>query len=339
MKKNSLLILLFFSFFFTNAQNLITLQHNGFSTFHTNLDTAISKSIDGDSIYLPGGTFGFRLPISKTLHFIGVGHHPDSTNATYRTIIGNVDLDSGASSGSITGIYILGQVSIIGNVNGYSIRRCNIVGGIRTTSYFNYPKYFIINENVIGGYDICYSCGNWFSILINGVNSSFLLSNNIIQAKVDIKGATLENNIFLFAGVALQNTTTCYFKNNIFKITGNISSGGSIFRNNLNGGLNGIDNYGNQGSGNFSTTISIDSIFINSNSSIWSYTYDYHLRANSSYKNAGTDGTDLGIYGGVFPWKEGSIPFNPHFQIKTIAPKTNNNGALPVFIKVKAQGN
>ena len=67
------------------------------------------------------------------------------------------------------------------------------------------------------------------------------------------------------------------------------------------------------------------------------YTYNLHLRPNSPLHNAGTDGTDIGIYGGLFPWKEGSVPFNPHIQTKTIGNITDGNGNLQINIKVKAQ--
>jgi hypothetical protein len=45
----------------------------------------------------------------------------------------------------------------------------------------------------------------------------------------------------------------------------------------------------------------------------------------------------VGIYGGAFPWKEGSIPNTPHVTNKNIGHTTNSNGTLPVNIKVAAQ--
>ena len=69
----------------------------------------------------------------------------------------------------------------------------------------------------------------------------------------------------------------------------------------------------------------------------FSYTQDYHLKSNCVGKNAGKDGTDIGIYGGVFPWKEGSVPKNPHIINSTIGGTTNSNSALPINIKVSAQ--
>lgn len=69
----------------------------------------------------------------------------------------------------------------------------------------------------------------------------------------------------------------------------------------------------------------------------FSYQYDFNLQIQSPGINAGTDGTDIGIYGGAFPWKEGSIPINPHIQTKTISSTTDPSGNLPVNIKVMTQ--
>lgn len=94
----------------------------------------------------------------------------------------------------------------------------------------------------------------------------------------------------------------------------------------------------NQGSGNFITNqIPLSSIFVNYSTSNGIYTNNFHLVPGSPFANAGRDGTDIGIYGGTFPWKEGSVPFNPHFQTFIVGPTTNSTGNLPVNIKVAAQ--
>ena len=62
---------------------------------------------------------------------------------------------------------------------------------------------------------------------------------------------------------------------------------------------------------------------------------DYHLIAPMLY--LGTDGTQVGMYGGANPFKEYARPSNPHIVSKTIPFITNQNGILPVNIKAKAQ--
>ncbi len=67
------------------------------------------------------------------------------------------------------------------------------------------------------------------------------------------------------------------------------------------------------------------------------FTDDLHLQTGCVGVGHGTGGTDVGIYGSSSPYKPGAMPFNPHFRQADIAPSTNNNGALPVNIRVAAQ--
>lgn len=81
--------------------------------------------------------------------------------------------------------------------------------------------------------------------------------------------------------------------------------------------------------------------FINSDSNTpFNYPTDnFHLKINSIGKNAGTDGTDIGIYGGLYPWKDGSIPSNPHISLLKVDTKTNANGILNATFQVTPQNN
>ena len=81
----SALMLLAFSFS-SMAQNLITVQNGSKVQFYVSLDSAYVHSVDGDTLYLPGGGYE-SLTVDKRLHIIGVGHNPDSTKATARTIM------------------------------------------------------------------------------------------------------------------------------------------------------------------------------------------------------------------------------------------------------------
>ena len=66
------------------------------------------------------------------------------------------------------------------------------------------------------------------------------------------------------------------------------------------------------------------------------YLLDFHIKAGSAAKGAGTDGKDLGIYGGDGFRVKPPIPF---IEFKEVAKQTNAQGLLPVNFKVKAQGN
>lgn len=319
----------------SHAQNLIALQTNGVSTFYTNLPDALTNAQNGDTIYLPGGSFD-AITISKRLHVIGVGHHPDSTNVTARSIVKGITINSGADNGSISGITLNNNaITFMADLNGFTITRCLLSGGL---NFYNDPNIsnISISENLLG------------TTILQGSNfSNFSMNNNIVIGQVGIDKSTIKNNIFLYFNVYGYNgyplkSNNCVIENNFFVAYLDRNSSNCIYRNNVGGGVNGEDSYGNQGSNNYRDNGTLESIFINYypattliGESI--YKADFHLKPDSPYKNAGRDGTDIGIYGGAFPWKAGSIPANPHFQSLKVRPTTDSNGNLNVKIKVAAQ--
>jgi len=327
-----------------NAQNLITVQHAGTAKFYTKLPDAITGAVAGDTVLIPGGGFD-PISINKRLYIIGVGHNPDSTSVTYRTIISDIQLNAGADNGLITGVQT-GAITFNANLTGNTISRCNL-GVIQVNSAQIIPNKITITENIIA------------YINLPGINH--LLNNNICTSVMGINAggisnSIIRNNIFLYLAPGNVYTnlhaSNCVIENNIFSERNTGSGSGfdgieNIFNNNVNTAIgNGVSQFG-QGTGNLqdgSFGLPLSSIFIvydtsSLNSSDGIYKDNFHLMANSPYKNAGRDGTDIGIYGGTFPWKEGSIPFNPHFQSLNVAPKTDGAGNLKVQITVAAQNN
>jgi hypothetical protein len=112
--------------------------------------------------------------------------------------------------------------------------------------------------------------------------------------------------------------SNCIFNNNLFVQNINFPIGTNLGSNNI-------------------VNQNPSSIFINQSGTTYNYEQNYHLQPTCPGKNAGTDGTDIGVYGGMFPWKDGSLPPNPHVQYKNIQQSTDQNGNLNVNIKVAAQ--
>lgn len=325
------------------AQNLIAIDHNGTTSFENVLDSAISHAQSGDTIYIPGGSFNLNKYINKRLHIVGVGYNADSSAATNYTFISSpLNLIAGADGGSICGISLpngvkFGNTSYSGCPSNYTISKC-YVGSICSWGSYSY-QYSPVNntfiENIID------------NVLFAGGQSNIFF-NNIINSITDIGSYNvLKNNVFLAANWPLSSRlTNSNIDNNIFIGTSSFNVGYSSydFANNVINNNLFVDNISfpfnssNIGSNNIVNQTQ-SSIFINQTGSVFNYSHDYHLKSTCPGKNAGTDGTDIGIYGGSYPWKEGSIPFNPHIQYKKINAKTNSNGTLPVQIKVKAQDN
>ena len=130
-----------------------------------------------------------------------------------------------------------------------------------------------------------------------------------------------ENNIFLAGSVnPISICTQSIFRNNLFVYNWEGPDNQSVFF----------------GSGNIVNQPK-ENIFVNQSGNTFSYAQDYHIKDSSPGKNGGVDGADVGIYGGVYPWKEGGLPFNPQIQVAKIAGTTDANGNLNVNIKVEAQ--
>lgn len=152
----------------------------------------------------------------------------------------------------------------------------------------------------------------------------------------------ISNNIMLFnsnAGsgwVAFYNVASSYISNNIvfrsnptyFYTTCNSNT----FERNILATMPEVgtntftDNYNN---------IDISTVFVNQTGVVFDYSHDYHLVNPSLY--LGTDGTQVGIYGGFYPYKGESVPVNPHIQLKNISTHTDSNGEINIQMQVEAQ--
>lgn len=323
------------------SQGIIALHHNGNTQIFKGTSAfsqAYNAAQNGDTLYLSGGYF-WPVNINKRLVIFGAGHNPDSTQATTQTIIqGTIYLEPDADSIYIEGLYINGNIQYSNSnhkIDYVTIRRCiftdiSFSGDRSTPSLHN-----LIEHNVI----------------LNHADFSnteqLLFRNNIFQNRFHhAYNAVITNNIFLrslhwsyYGGVPLYNVDNSLVQNNIFfnvsPYYGNLGfleCENSQFYKNL---FITTPNYtSNIQSGNYHDYPQAN-IFVNCPSDAFSYTYNYHLQNPSTL--LGTDGTQVGIYGGSAPWKEGSVPKNPHIIQKNIAPQTDNNGMLNIQIKVGAQ--
>jgi hypothetical protein len=318
------------------GQQKVALHHNGTTTIFGGsnpFNDAYLASVSNDTIYLPGGNLPYPPLIDKSLVIIGAGHYPATTVATNRTVLnGSLSIGENADNLYLEGIEIAATLSFNNNqkVDGVVIKRCriNIIGyaGDATTPCINNT----IRECVINSY-------------IDFSNAkSLLFSNNIIGSYI-LRGSELgiSNNIFLASGVIIifnsisnssisnnivfQQSMGYYFQNNctLNTFSNNIITGITPEESNTF-----VNNYYN---------VTIAGLFVNQTGNTFNYTHDYHLVNPSTY--LGTDGNQVGIYGGLFPYKDFALPVNPNIISKTIAPQTNASGELNIQVQVKAQNN
>ncbi len=336
-----------------NAQAKITLQHNGGMTNYSNLTMALNASLDGDTLYLSGGVVVASegsVTIDKKLTIIGAGYHPDSSLATYQTILPfDIYLITGADGGFFTGFNVknirFGSVSSNSVVNNIVVSRCQITG----TVYMNSTIAQSASQNVLFSENIINNIG------YGGVTNAIFEKNIFIQPLEYDYHATYNNCIF--KNVALYYTgyygsyenrflNPGIFTNCIIVISQAPSNGNNVVggvNNNINNSLV-SSNIGPSINVTYGPNVQnplpfevIDSTFISPITNDFTYSQIYHLKPTSHGHNAGTDGTDVGIYGTPFPAKDGAVPFNPHISFKNIGTVTGPSGMLNVEVKVSAQ--
>lgn len=322
------------------AQDVVTLHHSGVTTpYYGNsaFTDAYSASVNYDTIILPGAFYNPPSSIDKKLTIIGTGHFPDSTSATGVTkIMSSLNITSNADSLHLEGLYISGSINFESNqaINDVVIKRNYITGDIVFNGDRSVPCYrALIVQNVF----VSLSADNTLQITVS--------NNHVMGAVYRLNTSVLENNIMYntrysgwpyYCEYVFFDLNQSLIQNNIFLIPNNnfLCAGGvnNVFNKNI---FLASPSLGSGTESGNSYNVAQNSIFVNQSGSSFNYAHDYHLQFPAIY--IGSDGSQIGIYGGLYPFKEGAVPSNPHIQSKTISAITNSNGELSVDVKVSAQ--
>ena len=320
-----------------NAQIIALHSSTGVQMFkgNTAFADAYTAAQNGDTIYLSGNSFTPPAEFNKQLMILGAGHYPDSTVATGKTFInGQVQLRESADNFYLEGVEVTGNVIFYSNeaVDGVIIKRCKINGQFNVLGDLSNPSS---NLGIVG---------NVLGQRINLENAeTALLSNNIIVNTFMFSNGNLINNNIIMGFIWGSSMDYLFYgnnnslNNNIFLWEGynaNVNGSGNIFNNNLY--VEPAPNYGTTATstGNYTGILQGD-IFVSQTGTAFSYLHNYHLKSPTTY--TGAEGSQVGVYGGIFPYKEGAVPLNPHIQVKNIASTTDANGNLQIQIQVGAQ--
>lgn len=333
---------------------------------YTSISGAINSASNGDTIYIHPSSINYgSITVGKSLVFIGPGHHPEYTGGMGASV-GAIRLNNGSSGSKITGL-ILTQVACNLFAQSHDIvisnnffNSLNAIAGGYGSNAGNHggSNNWLIQGNVIIEETGCGGCEVINLRTSANTNSNWIISNNFIQTKSSQNNTTLfdnlnntiiiENNIIVH-----QNTQSLFytgvsggeFRNNIFWITRNeitdimVDANGVIFSNNLTYHSNGSlvpltgDNNVDNSNPNF--------ISIASDNPVWDYANNYQLSPNSPGENAGADGSDVGIYGGGFPFRTEGYPQDfPRLQAfdllsNTIVPP---GGSIEINLKATKAG-
>lgn len=297
---------------------------------------AYNAASPGDTVYLPGGSFN-TVQIDKQLYIFGAGHYVDSTQATGKTVInGNLRLKDNAGSTHIEGIDITGHFEFASSPG-------NSVNNV-TLAYSKVSGSLSLNANgsaSSGNFTLLRSVVMGTSNFSNAVNTA-VFSSFLVDRVYNSYGVLYENNILFYSYGSTTYPTiggdNNIIKNNIFFCPSNKYAGVGGYANQLFNNLftsNG-PMFGNSATvnGNYHP-VPEDEVFVNNLVHNFNYEGNYHLQDPDTY--TGTDGTAVGIYGGLFPYKEGAVPSNPHIRFKNIAPASDTDGNLQIEFIIQAQ--
>lgn len=297
---------------------------------------AYAEAADGDTIYLPGGTFVPPLSITKQLVIFGAGHYPDATTETGKTYInGEMRLAAGADHLHLEGLHITGGFSTLTNVSVNHIRvvRCFISGVISLSGDKT-------NASTNISFTGCVLSGTWINYFDNIVNLA--IHNSIIGGRINGSEANLfSNNIFFYTSnnaYIFINSHNNTIRNSIFYHSSNFYwvsvSTGNTWRNNIIPATAPIFGTDDTDTGNHKG-VAFSPVFVSQSGGAFSYIDDYNLVNPLTYP--GTDGFQVGLYGGVFPYREMAVTIAPHIKSSSVSSKTDAGGNIGVEITVEAQ--
>jgi hypothetical protein len=314
------------------------------STPYNDLEDAVAAAEAGSTVYIPtlehvikanplieGSARPATLLINKKLTLIGAGSHEGVLHST--VLRGNVTLTAEASGTRLEGFTITENL------------------------YFDNVSDFIFNRGQVNG-----------TIFLSGKGGANIFREcqlSYIQSTVSLYGSTGLPDASIFIEIMVQNSIITSFTNGLKKaiFTNNVftNNGGNIFSNvhqsiitnnifTINGVLE--TNFSGSSMNNYTYNLVVGSFgasapdnynVVENNienvslANIFEDQIKYQLKAGSPGKNAGYDGTDMGIYGGLSPAKDKRIPGNPAVTEFTVAGMSAGDGSLPVKVKVEAQ--
>ena len=279
---------------------------------YENLQEAINAAIASDTIYVSLGSYG-DIRINKKLTLIGVGFDINNysyideitfinsidQNSTLGTIIKGFNIDNFKfSTASNTNTFGKTFKNLFFSrckfrdsnyfnpnyiYNGFNFRNCVFTDGgtanlLGSGSHFNH----IFENCYIEKSYVYYTTGNTNRDYFNIIFRNCILDRNIAD---NAKGITIENSIILSPfGTKASTLTDNLFNNNLF--TGS--------------GITGLD---------ASNIVNANPLFENRTGEFSRYN-NYRLKEGSPAKGKGTNGTDIGMFGGNYPFEDysSSIP-------------------------------
>ncbi|SMD44498.1 hypothetical protein SAMN00777080_3120 [Aquiflexum balticum DSM 16537] len=294
----------------------------------TSIQAAVDASADGDILLITGSATSYNdVTINKRLTLIGPGANPNF-NGGASASISTLTFDSSQASNSVLLGLDIGTVNIsVSDCDAVQLKRNRISYILNSSSdQSRVPQNWLVEE--------CNINGSGIQNRVNDITTAnWNIRNSYIVGPINMNGSIFSNNVFYyFFGVDWLIGRNHVITNSIFiNITmGSLtdsSIANSIFTINPN-----INLTTNSSSGNFFET---DPLFVSFSGNDL-YNSDLSLQPSSVGINAGTDGTDIGLFGGKGFLVSG-LPGIPQVESLVILnPNVPQNGTLNIKVDGKA---
>jgi len=281
------------------AKIITVSNHTGDIAMYTSLPTAIDSADAGDSIYVfPSPTSYGSITINKELTLMGAGY---SSSSAYITYLYSINLSNNSSNSKIYGLYLT-EISCSSAIRNLIIARCYFSSSVSLNG-----SNITFANNILYGYRCYLKIGNSDSVVVS--NNIFTKNDDLGQSVIrnsNKSSVIISNNVFLYytgSANCFSDVYNAIVDNNIFYKENPYGLSKCFTNNNLV--FNGTDSlpYGdNSGENNIKGK---DPEFVDMKSlTYFTFSGDYHLKDTSPGKNAGTDSTDIGIYGSSESWPE-----------------------------------
>ena len=325
---------------------LATLQQGeGLQVFYgaDALKNALDAANNGDLITLSAGTFNAYLNITKAVKIQGAGYVTDAESGRYPSVLNGgitLQLPDGNEGLLIEGIKV-NTINVDGNLSNAILRKCQLDGYL-DLYYYNHDTHGHIINCIID------QCRIRASLMLDSESENLYIRNSIIQslspntnqssASILIENCIITQDATQDVPALFRNCIIGGVCNSNFCSTqnGSISSNSAAYNNVFLRGSNA--KYSQVESGSIqsdSNTLFGKDIFSDYGDEGYNDNETYELTPNAKATFLGTDGTQVGIYGGDNPFS--SVPTNPQVTQKNIATKSTLDGKLNVSIKVEAQ--
>jgi hypothetical protein len=331
MKTKSVLFALTLLFTLTAAHATIrTVSNNNNSPGqYTDFASAHTASSNGDTIYVSGSPYNYNtFAVSKRLTIVGTGHNPQK-QAPLRSFVDYVYFYTGSNGAKVIGMEVYYFNTQAGDIDNIEIRNCKI-------TYQIYAQHGTASNWIIDGNVFVYTAAN-----IRGTcnQDGFRIRNNVLNGSIENFSNCqnnyhyVENNIFLRNADAFADCYMFYVNNNVFYRANPYTSGVSAtYSNNISYQCtnNGFPNGTNQ------TNVNPQFVSFPNAGAYFDYSYNFNITNGSPADNGGTDGTDMGVYGGSGDYDRDGLPRLPYIASYNIAnPTISPGGTLNVTFKSK----